>query len=268
MAAWEQHGEGVYSRRYRSLNLNIGLVDCGDGLLVIDTRANHAQARELHADIARLSKLPVAWVVNTHHHWDHTFGNHEFLPAPIWGHERCRTTLLEGGERMRTAVMEWATDHADAFDEVVITPPDHVFRDEATVTFAGRTIALSHLGRGHTDNDVVVVIPDAGVVFAGDLIEEGAPPAFQDSFPLEWPVTVAALADLVTGPVVPGHGRVVDRDFVAAQLEELTEVKRLAEERNLDGMSPADAAAAGGPYPPDVLLPAFQRAWRHGAEGR
>ena len=217
-------------------------------------------------DIAQLSKRPVEWVVNTHHHWDHTFGNHEFLPAPIWGHERCRTTLIEGGEQMRDAVKAWVPDHADVFDEVVITPPDHTFREEATVTFDGRTLVLKHLGRGHTDNDIVVVTD--GVVFAGDLVEEGAPPAFQDSFPLEWPSASSRLLELVDGPVVPGHGRVVDRTFVASQRDELAEVKRLAEERNLDGMDPADAAAAGGPYPSEALLPAFQRAWRHLAERR
>lgn len=165
---------------------------------------------------------------------------------------------------MRAAVKEWVPDRAGAFDEVVITPPDHTFRSEATLSFGGRSVRFRHLGLGHTDNDIVVLA--AGVVFAGDLIEEGAPPAFQDSFPLEWPATVTALLELATGPIVPGHGRVVDRDFAAAQRDELVEVRRLAQERNLDAMTPADAAAAGGPYPTEVLLPAFERAWRHLAE--
>jgi len=266
VTGWQQHGDGVFSRRYRSLHLNIGVVVCGDGLLVIDTRATHAEAAELQRDIRRLSPLPVQWVVNTHHHWDHTFGNHEFLPAPIWGHEGCRRMLVEHGEEMRDAVIRWAPGHAALFEEVVITPPDHTFRDAATVAFGGRTVEFRHLGRGHTDNDIVVTVPGTGVLFAGDLVEQGAPPAFQDSFPLEWPDTAAELLGSCDGPVVPGHGRVVDRAFVAAQQAEIAEVARLARERNLDGMTPADAAQAGGPYPPETLLPAFQRAWRHLAE--
>jgi glyoxylase-like metal-dependent hydrolase (beta-lactamase superfamily II) len=264
MSDWEQHAEGVFSRRYRSLNLNVGVVECGDGLLVIDTRASHAQARELKADIAELSSRPVRWVVNTHHHWDHTFGNHEFGPVPIWGHERCRETLLEGGERMRAAVKQWVPDHSEVFDEVVITPPDHTFRTEATLTLGERTVAFRHLGLGHTDNDIVILT--SGVVFAGDLVEEGASPAFQDSYPLDWAATETALLDLIEGPVVPGHGRVVDRVFVAGQRDELAEVKHLATQRHLEGMDPETAAAAGGPYPAEALLPAFQRAWRHLAE--
>lgn len=267
MTGWQQSGDGVFSRLYPSLNLNVGVVVCDEGLLVVDTRATHSQARELQRDLARLSSLPVRWVVNTHHHWDHTFGNHEFRPAAIWGHERCRAMLVDHGEEMRAAVKEWAPDHAALFDEVVITPPDHTLSESATVAFGGRTIEFLHLGRGHTDNDVVVVVPDAAVVFAGDLVEEGAPPAFQDSFPLEWPAALAALGDLAAGPVVPGHGRVVDRLFVEQQHAEIAEVARLARQRNLAGMSPEDAAAAGGPFPPEALADAFARAWRHLADG-
>ena len=135
-----------------------------------------------------------------------------------------------------------------------------------TLILGDRTVVFRHLGLGHTDNDIVILT--SGVTFAGDLVEEGAPPAFQDSYPLEWPATVTTLLDAAEGPVVPGHGRVVDPSFVSEQRDELAEVKRLAEERNLDGMDPEEAAAAGGPYPAEVLLPAFQRAWRHLAEQR
>jgi len=104
-------------------------------------------------------------------------------------------------------------------------------------------------------------VPDAGVLFAGDLIEESSPPYFQDSYPLEWPDTVVALLEMAQGPVVPGHGAVVDRAFVAAQHQDLAEVARLAEEGHAGGMTVAEAAAAGGPYPRDVLEAAFGRVW-------
>jgi glyoxylase-like metal-dependent hydrolase (beta-lactamase superfamily II) len=65
---------------------------------------------------------------------------------------------------------------------------------------------------------------DGTVVFAGDLVEEGAPPAFEDSFPAEWPATLGRLHAMARGPVVPGHGAVVDAAFVGAQREELLAV--------------------------------------------
>jgi len=258
---WIELGGGVFSKRYESLDLNVGVVICGDGVLVVDTRAHYGQARELLADLSRLTPHPVRWVVNTHHHWDHTFGNAVFLPVPIWGHERCALALRLRGERMRREVKEWAPGHAAQFDEVVITPPDHTFDGAATLALAGRVIELQYLGRGHTDNDIVALVPDAGVLFAGDLIEESAPPAFHDSFPLEWPDAVAGLLPLAAGPVVPGHGAVVDAGFVAAQQRDLADVARLALERHAMGLSAAQAAAAGGPYPAEVLETAFGRAW-------
>jgi len=260
---WSEHGDGVFSKRYQSLDLNIGAIDCGEGLLVIDTRAHHAQARELISDLGRISKLPVKWVINTHHHWDHTFGNGEFSDAAIWGHERCKTNLADHGHAMRERVKEMAPGQASALDEVLIVPPAFTVSDQALVTFGSRRIEMRYLGRGHTDNDLVVVIPDASVVFAGDLIENGAPPAFGDAYPLEWPTTVAALEREVTGAVVPGHGAYTDREFVAAQVADLQAVADLARERRGMGMDVDTAAAAGGPFPETTLREAFGRAWTH-----
>jgi len=258
---WLEHGAGIFSKRYPWLDLNIGVVLCGDGVLVVDTRAHHEQARQLLADLGRLTPHPVRWVVNTHHHWDHTFGNAVLLPAPIWGHSRCAEALRRHGERMRREVKEWAPASSRLFDEVAITPPDHTFDRATTLTLEGRAVELSYLGRGHTDNDIVVVVPDTGVVFAGDLIEESGPPAVHDSVPLEWPDTVAGLLPLASGPVVPGHGAVVTVAFAVSQQRELAEVARLAEERHAAGMSAAQAAAQGGPFPQDTLQTAFGRVW-------
>lgn len=258
---WIDHGRGVFSKRYPSLDLNIGVVVCSEGVLVVDTRAHHQQARELLDDLTCITPHPVRWVVNTHHHWDHTFGNGALIPTPIWGHDRCAEALRLRGERMRREAREWFPAHAELFDEVVITPPDHTFSQAADLTLEGRVVELRYLGRGHTDNDIAVAVPDAGVLFAGDLIEESGPPYFQDSYPLEWPDTVAALLEMVQGPVVPGHGSVVDRAFVAAQQQDLAEVARLAVERHAAGMTAEHAAATGGPFPSDALEAAFARVW-------
>jgi glyoxylase-like metal-dependent hydrolase (beta-lactamase superfamily II) len=261
METWAEHGDGVFSRRYRSLDLNIGAVLCPDGVLVIDTRANRHQARRLRDDLRDVTRLPVRWVVNTHHHWDHTFGNCEFPGTAIWGHERCAHALAHHGEAMRQRVRRGAGDRAADFDDVEIVPPEHTFAADVTVSFGGRSVELRHLGRGHTDNDIVVVVPDTGVVFAGDLVEEGAPPAFSDSFPLEWPATVQALLDIAGGVVVPGHGATVDASFAAGQRDELAAIADSARERHAAGMDPEQAAAVGGPYPQATLLDAFRRAW-------
>jgi glyoxylase-like metal-dependent hydrolase (beta-lactamase superfamily II) len=110
-----------------------------------------------------------------------------------------------------------------------VDPPDHTFTRDTAFDLGGRRVELRFLGRGHTDHDVVALIPDAGVAFAGDLVEEGAPPSFDDAFPLDWPATLGQLLDACgEGLVVPGHGEVVDRDFVAAQLGDIAFLAEMA----------------------------------------
>ncbi len=261
MYDWVDHGEGVFSKRYPYLQQQIGAVICGDGVLLVDTRSHYGHTEELLKDLRQITPFSVRWVVNTHHHWDHTFGNAKLLPAPIWGHTRCAEMLSSFPDRMRAEAKSYSPELADRFNEVEIVAPDHTFDDSVTLALAGREVILHHLGRAHTNNDIVAVVSDAGVVFAGDLVEEAAPPVFQDAYPLEWPDAVSALLDLVRGPVVPGHGAPVDRDFVAAQQRDLAETAALAVVRHAEGRTARQAAAAGGPFPIDTLETAFRRAW-------
>ncbi len=133
-----------------------------------------------------------------------------------------------------------------------IDPPDRTFVREATVDLGDRRVDLRFMGRGHTDHDVVALVPGADVLFAGDLVEQGAPPSFGDAYPLDWPATLGQLLDLAAeGRVVPGQGEVVDRDFVAAQLGEIAFLAELARRQWPDlraaGHDPA------GPAPADLV---------------
>jgi len=225
---WLEVGDRVFTRRYRFFDQQIGVV-LGDGeALVIDTRSTPAQARELLADIVRLTPFPVRHVVDSHWHYDHAFGNHDFRPATIWGHERCRARLLEDGEDQRARVAAGLPDLAADVASVVIDPPDRTFAEATAVDVGGRRVDLTYLGRGHTDADIVIVVPDAGVLFAGDLLENDAVPYFGDAYPIEWPATARRLLALVGGPVVPGHGSIGDRAFVERQLGDLETVVAVA----------------------------------------
>jgi glyoxylase-like metal-dependent hydrolase (beta-lactamase superfamily II) len=200
-------------------------------------------------------------VATTHAHFDHCFGNATFAGAQpgtdIWAHERCRTELVERGEEQRVAMVAWLQACGEAVlasgvADVVIVPPNRTFTDAVTVDLGGQQVLLHHPGRGHTDHDVVADVPGAGVTFAGDLVEQGAPPSFDDSFPLEWPTTLMALLPRLGGAVVPGHGDVVDPNFVASQLTDIVEVADVAalQPRDADDETLERAAsrlAVGGP---------------------
>lgn len=259
MSAWQEVGRGVYRRRYSSFDLNVGLVlgDCE--ALLVDTRGSEREGRVLRDEIAALTRLPVRTVVNTHAHFDHCFGNAVFDDATVWGHENCRANLLAHGELQRRLVLAHMNEQApDDLATSHIMPPQRTFADRHDLDIGGRLVQVAFLGKGHTDNDVVVAVPDAGVVFAGDLVENGAPPAFGDAWPLLWPMTVGRLESLIDGVVVPGHGDTVDASFLTAQREELTAVARLVR-AVLNGERDASSVAASGPYPSEVMAQAVAR---------
>jgi glyoxylase-like metal-dependent hydrolase (beta-lactamase superfamily II) len=104
---FEELSDGVFRRRFESLDLNIGVVMADVGLVVIDTRASHVEADELREELRTLTPLPVRWVIDTHWHWDHTFGNSRFPEAEIWGHDLCRQNMLQRGESMKHDAAAW-----------------------------------------------------------------------------------------------------------------------------------------------------------------
>lgn len=218
--------------------------------LVVDTRTTHRQAAEIKADLDALAAPPVTVVVNTHGHSDHVFGNHAFRPCAIWGHVRCVTMIERTGEESRARLVADIPELANDFAEVVIDPPERTFDDRASVEFGGREVELRYLGRGHTDNDIVLIARDADVVCAGDLLENGAPPFFGDGYPIDWPATAEALLDLVgeSTVVVPGHGDHAGRAFAAQSLEAFRSIAVLAR-RVHAGELDLDSAAAAAPYP-------------------
>jgi glyoxylase-like metal-dependent hydrolase (beta-lactamase superfamily II) len=105
----------------------------------------------------------------------------------------------------------------------------------------------------------VVEVPDAGVLFAGDLLEDGATPYFGDGYPLDWPETASRLVDLVRGPVVPGHGGIRDRAFAESQRDAFLEIARLAREVHARRASLDDAIAAS-PFSPETSRKPLERA--------
>lgn len=251
MSPWREIADRVFIRRFPFFDQTIGAVVGRDRVLVIDTRSTLVQARELLDDLRHVSALPHV-VLNTHAHFDHVLGNAAFRPCEIWGEDGCSRFMRELGlERRAGMAVEMPEIAADLLASPV-DPPDRTFTGAATLDLGARRVELRFLGRGHTDHDVVALVPDAGVVFAGDLVEEGAPPSFGDAFPLDWPATLGQLLDAAgEGPVVPGHGEVVDRDFVAAQLGDIAFVAEMARRQWPDLRAAAHDPA--GP-PPDYLV--------------
>ncbi|GAA1598293.1 MBL fold metallo-hydrolase [Kribbella sancticallisti] len=234
MSAWVELGDRVWVRRYPEWDLNVGLVVGSEGALVIDTRASTEQAEELLAHIRELTDAPIRWVVNTHAHFDHTFGNGVFAEATSYAQEHAAAALAERGPALQQkyrATPGVDPDYPEIPESVIaavaateLAAIDTTFAVAKVIELGDRRVELLHLGNAHTDGDVVVVVPDVDVFFAGDLVEESAPPSYgDDSYPLEWPDTVDRLIGLLSASatVVPGHGAVVDAEFVRDQRDDL-----------------------------------------------
>jgi glyoxylase-like metal-dependent hydrolase (beta-lactamase superfamily II) len=257
---WREIGDGVFVRHYRFFEQNIvAVVDRGQAL-VVDTRSTYRQARELVDDLRALGAPTVAAVVNTHGHYDHAFGNRLFRPAAIWGHERAVVMLGPAGGQRELAIRD-LPQLARELDEVELDPPDRLFADRAVVEVGGRLVEMRHLGRGHTDNDIVLTVGGADVVVAGDLLESGAAPYFGDGYPLDWPATAAAILALTTERtvVVPGHGDLGGCGFVAQQAADIAAVVDLARRVHGGGLD-LEAAVAASPFRPEQSREPIERA--------
>ncbi|GII21736.1 MBL fold metallo-hydrolase [Planosporangium mesophilum] len=267
MTGFTEVARDVYVLRYPVLDVNATLV-VGDGAaLLVDTLSTDAQARELRDAVRAVTPYPLT-VVNTHHHFDHCFGNAVVVDAdrPIWAHEEAARILCEEAAALqRELYPKWAPidpELAAGLAAVRVRPPDHTVHLEATLDIGGRPVVLRHLGRGHSVADLVVHVADVDVLIAGDLVEEGAPPNFDDGYPLEWPATVFALLELASPAtvVVPGHGAVVDSGFVRAQHADLTTLEWLIRDGHTDAAT-VDEVATLAPFGPDAARVAVRRGY-------
>ncbi|WP_299051623.1 MBL fold metallo-hydrolase [uncultured Nocardioides sp.] len=266
----------VWVRRHAWCDVSVTVVGGDRGLVVVDTHASGPAMREVLADLGSLVPgADVVAVVNTHAHFDHVLGNRAVRDAhpgvPIHAHDDAAAALPAYLADLRTHVQGEPPDapHRDELLESLADPvlPDHTLSSVGIVDLGDRALEVVHPGRGHTGGDVVVRVPDADVVLAGDLVEssdrEAATPGLgPDSFPLEWPLTLDFVLQLVTPTtvVVPGHGPVVDRAFVQDQRADLGILAETARDLAGRGIRVDDAlGSAEWPFPADRLGDAVRR---------
>lgn len=219
--------DGVFVRRHDVLDLTLGLVLGDERCLAVDSGLDEVHGAEWLAAIRAVTSLPVVLLI-THAHWDHFFGTAAFPPGPVWAHPRCAHEIAGNADAHRVEGMRHfrkAGEH-DMVRRLAmarVVTPTHRLHGRMELDLGGRSVTLLHPGRGHTAGDLVAHVPDAGVLFAGDLVEQGAPPSVgPDAFQDAWVSTLDTLVALEPNVVVPGHGDPVDRAFVTGQRDFLT----------------------------------------------
>ena len=266
----------VWVAHYDWMHVNITLIGGSDGLLMVDTHGSAAEARIVADDVRRLGAGPLTGLVNTHEHWDHHFGNatmvEQFGDLPIhatdWAAEHMEVSSARTFEQYE---QDAAHPRRDEILATTLRLPTRTFSSAVQLDLGDRAVELIHPGRGHTAGDLVVRVPDADVLLAGDLVEEsmlrqGVPGFGEDCYPLEWPLSLDIVLGLTTSSsvVVPGHGAPVDRDFVEEQRNAIGIVAETIRDLATRGIPVGDALdAAEWPYPREELAPAVRRGYEH-----
>ena len=247
LSGWRAVADGVFVCVAEPDAVNLGLVVGSAGALLVDTGSTPEQGRALRASVAAVTDRPLLAVVVTHAHTDHAFGLAAFDDLDTIGHESLAGRLAGPESALLAAGL--------GVDPAELRPPRRPLAVATSVDLGDRRVEVVHLGAGHTEGDLLVVVPDADLLFVGDLVESaGAPWWGADSVPDAWAATLDGVIGLMTDATraVPGHGEPVDREFVfdargraAAVSGELT---RLAGA----GVPESEALAAGTwPYPPE-----------------
>jgi len=237
---------GVYAaiaREQHKVNCNGAVILLDDGVLVVDTFSKPSAARALLEQIKSMTPKPVKYVVDTHFHWDHYYGNEVYLGAwpvgvEIISTEATRQNIEQRGiPRVKREILDvpkeietLQADLAKAADvtkkaeiqenlrqteaylaelkAMRVTPPTLTFDRSLMLYQKSRTVEILWLGKGHTDGDAVVYLPKEKVIITGDALH-GWTPYMGDSYPYDWIRMLEATEKLDFDYIIGGHGDVM-----------------------------------------------------------
>jgi glyoxylase-like metal-dependent hydrolase (beta-lactamase superfamily II) len=191
----------------RNFISNAAFVVTKDGVLVIDALGSPALARELLAEIRRITPAPVRYVVLTHYHADHIYGLQVFKEAgaTVIAHQAGREYLNSDTAALRLqASREEMAPAVDAQTRLV--PADRWIDARTTLQLGGLDFVLQPAGPAHTPEDLVVWVPQLKLLFAGDLVFRGRVPFVGQADSGRWITALDTLLAFDARVIVPGHG--------------------------------------------------------------
>jgi len=241
----KQVGPGVYAAidgpEHRA-GSNAGFVIGDDGVLVIDSFFNLDAARALVGQIHRLTPKPIRFVVNTHYHVDHTGGDQALRDAGaiIVAHKNVR-----GWVRVNNINLLGDRITPEMKNRIDALPLPDVVTDKDLIIWLGSRKVVIRTVLGHTGGDLTVFVPDANVLFTGDMLWRRIPPNLIDGSVKEWTATDAdfeRMPDAAHTIFIPGHGDVANVKDVADFREYLADLRRLVVDGRKAGLN-GDALA-------------------------
>ncbi|MGW2867935.1 MBL fold metallo-hydrolase [Kitasatospora sp. NPDC001225] len=230
---------------------NAGLIASGDEALLVDTLFTVPQTRELLDAVARaLPHVTIGTLVNSHSDGDHWWGN-QLLPdvvtiaseaaAAEMRADHLHAVVAAPGDLRLPKVVQRMRETFD-FGGITPTPPNRTFTGELDVAVGRRTVRLIEVGPAHTQGDILVQLPDTGVLFAGDLLFIGGHPVIHSGPIGNWIAVCDRILGLDVDTIVPGHGPVVGKPEVRSFRDYLERVRDHAERTHRAGVPVLRAA--------------------------
>lgn len=249
---WKAVGDGAWAGIGEGGN-SLALFDGGQWLLVDTKNAGYADTLKREAGALTPQKATLARVINTHHHMDHTGGNYAFAPdVPIAAYSKAIPRVRDQVERYKERLKGVPASLAKSDKPgaaAVLAEVEHLFADvekltperfvpsesidrDTEITLGNRRLALKHFGPGHTDNDMIVHVPELNLIHTGDLLFMGRHPVMDvrgGATSAGWLESLAKLIPMCNEKtvVIPGHGEITDVSGLKTQVRYFEAVRSI-----------------------------------------
>ena len=195
------------SSKDNSFGANAGIIIGKDGIVVVDTLISAKEAKRFIRDIRTISQKPIRYVVNTHYHLDHVFGNSEFtkLGAVVIAQENDKRAMMSSAKDTLKNIKDYGLTPEDMMGT---TPayPVLAYGDRMTIDIGDQQIELIHARPSHTDGDTLVYLPEKKVLFAGDILFTNYHPFLGEGNIEEWAKELDDIKSMDVEKIIPGHG--------------------------------------------------------------
>ncbi len=231
-----QVAPGVYFRPAQGY-CNVGWVVFEDYVLVIDSSVQK-DAVKIIEDIRETTNKPIRFVFNTHHHWDHAYGNGVFARegATIVSSEPCRDLLQEEIDANPEKFSHDETDMEDV-ENMKPTLPSITFEDLMVFDDGKQRVELLHFGHGHTKGDAVAYLPEHNILFTGDACVNGAFNYMGEAHINEWKKLLSHLQGYDIKTICPGHGELADKELLVTQKKYFIQLEEQVQASVDEGLS-------------------------------